>query len=126
MKFRFHSVFNSKERLSLVVLMAVLVASQGCSTHQVRTPNSDPLQQTYQSASPQAYFWGLVLSPQVVTASCADGVNDVVVKRTYLHDLASVITLGIWMPSEVEFRCRAPRGDGGRFPEAPRSRSSGS
>ena len=112
-------------RLPAVVLIAGL-AAQGCATHQVRTPDSDRLTETYQTASPQAYFWGLILSPQVVTADCAGGLNDVVVKRTFLHDLASVLTLGIWMPSEVEFRCRAPRGDGSTFPEAPANPRRGS
>ncbi len=105
-----------KKRLPLVVFLASLAAAQGCATHQVRMPDSDPLEKTYQRAAPQAFFWGLVLSPQVITAKCGDGLNDVVLKRNFLHDLASVLTLGIWMPTEIEFRCRAPRGDRGSFP----------
>ena len=108
-----------KKRLALVVLLASLAAAQGCATYQVRTPDSEPLEKTYQREAPQALFWGLVLSPQVITAKCDGGLNDVVLKRNFLHDLASVLTLGIWMPTEVEFRCRAPHGDGGSFPEAP-------
>jgi len=58
-------------------------------------------------------------SDQVVTADCENGLNDVVMKPNFLHSLATVVTLGIWMPAAVEFRCRAPHGDGGSFPEAP-------
>ena len=115
-----------RRRLPGIVLLASLAAAQGCATHQVRAPNSDPLEKTYQRESPQAFFWGLVLSPQVVTAKCGGGLNDVILKRNFLHDLASVLTLGIWMPTEVEFRCRAPRGDGGSFPEAPNTPPRGS
>ncbi|MCG8694562.1 MAG: Bor family protein [Minwuiales bacterium] len=107
-----------RRRLLPVLLLAGVMAVQGCATYQVRTPDSDPLEQTYQSEAPQAFFWGLVQDPQVVSADCDGGLNDVVLKRTYLHDLASVLTLGIWMPTAVEYRCRAPRGDGGSFPEA--------
>ena len=103
--------------------MASLAAAQGCASYQVRTPDSDPLEQTYESEAPQAFFWGSVLKPQVVTAECESGLNDVVLKRNFLHDLASVLTLGIWMPTAVEYRCRAPHGDGGSFPEAPEDSS---
>lgn len=120
------SIAILRMRLSSIVLLASLAAAQGCATHQVRTPNSDPLEKTYQRESPQAFFWGLVLSPQVVTAKCDGGLNDVILKRNYLHDLASVLTLGIWMPTEVEFRCRAPSGVGGSFPEAPNTPRRGS
>jgi hypothetical protein len=116
-----------KKRLPLIVLLAGLAVAQGCASYQVRTPDSDTLDVTYQSESPDALFWGLVLKPQVVTAKCGgSGINDVVVKRNFLHDLASVLTLGIWMPTAVEFRCRAPHGDGGSFPEAPKNPPRGS
>jgi hypothetical protein len=55
-----------------------------------------------------AYFWGNVLDPQVVAADCQDGVDDLVVQRTEQQKLISVLTLGIWMPSEVRYRCKAP------------------
>lgn len=119
MQSRIRPIASLRKRLPLVVVLASLAAAQGCATYQVRTPDSDPLEQSYESEAPQAYAWGLVLSPQVVTADCDDGLNDVVLKRNFLHDLASVLTLGIWMPTKVEFRCRAPQGDGGSFPEAP-------
>lgn len=102
-----------------IVLLAAMLALSACASHQVRTPDSDPLEQTYESRTVHAYFWGSVLSPQVVAADCENGLNDVVVKDSFLHDLAGVLTLGLWMPGEVEYRCRAPSGDGGAFPEAP-------
>ena len=115
-----------KKRLPLVVLLASLAAAPGCADYRVRTPDSDPLEQTYQREEPSAFFWGLVLSPQVVAADCENGLNDVVVKRAFIHDLVSVLTLGIVMPTAVECRCRAPHGDGGDFPEAPENPPSGS
>ena len=100
-----------------VLLLAALLA--GCASHQVRTPDSDPLEQTYESRMVHAYLWGAILDPQVVAADCDDGLNDVIVEDNFLYDLAGVLTLGIWMPGEVRYRCRAPAGDLGDFPEAP-------
>lgn len=119
MKSRVCPIAMLKKRLPIVVLLAALAAAPGCASHQVRLPDSDPLEKTYQSEAPQAFLWGLVLKPQVVTADCENGLNDVVMKPNFLHSLATVVTLGIWMPAAVEFRCRAPHGDGGSFPEAP-------
>ncbi len=114
------------KRLPLVVLLASLAAAQGCANYQVRTPDSDPLEETYQREQAGALFWGLVLDPQVISANCENGLNDVIVKRAFINDLVSVLTLGIVMPTEVEFRCRAPHGDGGSFPEAPKDPPPGS
>ena len=100
-----------------VLLVAAVLA--GCASHQVRTPDSDPLEQTYESRMVHAYLWGAILDPQVVAADCDDGLNDVIVEDNFLYDLAGVVTLGLWMPGEVRYRCRAPAGDLGDFPEAP-------
>lgn len=118
MKLPSHPVGLCRRRLSAsVLLLAVILA--GCASHQVRTPDSDPLEQTYESRMVHAYFWGAVLDPQVVAADCEDGLNDVIVEDNFLYDLAGVLTLGIWMPGEVRYRCHAPAGDLGGFPEAP-------
>ncbi len=102
-----------------IAFIAALLVVSGCAEQQLRTADSDPLEETYQTQEFHAFFWGAVLSPQVAEADCEDGLNDVVVKDSFFHGLASVITLGIWMPSQVEYRCRAPAGDGSAFPEAP-------
>ena len=120
MKARICPIAVLRRRLPLVILMAGLAAAQGCAEYQVRTPDSKPKVKTYIVETPHAYLWGLWSSPQVIAAKCGDdALNDVVIKRNFLHDLASVLTLGIWMPAEVQFRCRASRSDGGSFPEAP-------
>jgi len=126
METSFRALDVLKRWLPLVVLLASLAAAQGCANYQVRTPDSDPLEETYQREQAGALFWGLVLDPQVISANCENGLNDVIVKRSFMNDLVSVLTLGIVMPTEVEYRCRAPHGDGGSFPEAPESKSPGS
>jgi Bor protein len=91
-----------------------VLALQGCAEYRVSVPDSDPIQlegqeSEYVARTVDAYFWGSVLEPQVVAADCeGEGINDVVVQRTGQQDLISVLTLGIWMPSDVRYRCNAP------------------
>ncbi len=105
----------------LPVMAGVLILS-GCADYHLTVPSSDPFtprgQDTpYKTYSANAYFWGLVLDPQVLSADCeGQGINDVFVKRNFGQDLASVLTLGIWMPAEVSYQCHAPPTTGGTIP----------
>ena len=94
--------------------MAALLALSGCANFQISVPDSDPVQikgqvAEYQKKTMHSFFWGLVLDPKVLAAEChGQGINDVVILRTYAHDLAGVLTWGFWMPTQVRFRCKAP------------------
>ena len=98
---------------------AGLLMLSGCADYHLTVPDSDPFtprgQDTaYKTYSANAYLWGLVLDPQVLPADCeGQGINDVFVKRNFGQDLASVLTLGIWMPAEVSYQCHAPPTTGG-------------
>ena len=39
--------------------------------------------------------------------------------KTFGQDLAGVLTLGMWMPVDVRFRCKAPPTTGGVIPVPP-------
>ena len=94
--------------------MAGLLILPGCASFQITIPDSDPIKpkgytEGYLKKTMHAFFWGLVLDPQVLSAECnGQGINDVIIYRTLAHDFAGVITLGIWMPTEVYYRCKAP------------------
>jgi hypothetical protein len=110
-----------RDRVVVLVFAASLACVSGCATYRVTIPDSDPQIQTYRGAPMHAYVWGTWYAPEVLAADCqGEGINDVVIKRSYLQDLASVFTLGLWSPVNVEFRCKAPRGDIGGFPAPPR------
>ena len=110
-------------------IASLLLVLPGCASFQVTVPDSDPIQpegqaSEYQEKTLHAYFWGLVLDPQVFAAEChGQGINDVVVYRTFAHDLAGVMSLGLWMPTEVRFRCKAPPTRGGVLPVPPKRRN---
>jgi hypothetical protein len=119
---RILSSVRSVKRVSAIgTLILALFCMQGCADYQVRMPDSDPINEQYQSATMNAYVWGMWYDPQVLMARCESrALNDVVLKRNYLHDLAGVFTFGLWMPTKVDYRCKAPAADIGSFPEAPR------
>lgn len=104
-------------------LLAGVLALQACAEYRVSVPDSDPIQlegqeSEYVERTMDAYLWGGILDPQVVAADCqGEGINDIVVHRTWQQDLISVLTLGIWMPADVRYRCKAPPTSGSVFPE---------
>jgi hypothetical protein len=111
--------------LRCLAVMVGLLALPGCAQYHLTIPSSDANQpegqaSEYQTETMNAYAWGLMLDPQVVGADkCTDGINDVFVDRNFGQDLASVVTLGLWMPAEVRYRCKAPGTRGGVFPVQP-------
>ena len=96
-----------KQVFTFLILITSLAIAQGCAEYQVRVPSEHPADINYQGGTMNAWFWGKWNSPQVMAAEECDitGINDVLIKRNYLNDLISVITLGIYMPIEVNFRC---------------------
>ena len=109
-------------RLMRGALLVVLLAVQACAQYQITVPDSDPIrlegqEGEYVERTVNAYLWGSILDPQLVAAEChGEGINDVVVDRSYFQDLTGVLTLGIWMPFDVRFRCKAPPTSGSVFP----------
>ena len=105
-----------------LVIAGLLMASQGCAEYRISVPDSDPIQLEgqdgpYVERTMNAYLWGNILDPQLLAADCAgEGINDVVVDRAFYQDLISVLTLGIWMPFDVRYRCKAPPTSGSAFP----------
>ena len=108
MKNNTSSIAFLKQAFPVLVLLAGLAFAQGCAEYHVRIPSSHPSDINYKGGTMKAYFWGNWYDPQVMTAECqTEGINDVLIKRNYLHDLASVFTFGIFMPIEVNFRCES-------------------
>jgi len=106
-----------KGRVAAMAAVAVFVL-QGCANYQTRIADGKPLHQQYEGTMMNAYAWGSWVSPEILSAEdCKQGIYDVVVEDNYFYSLASVVTLGLWMPLDVSFRCKAPGAvDGGVVP----------
>ncbi len=111
------TLIRSLGTVRAVAALAGLLVLSGCAEYHLTIPSSDPAPGEYRQ-SMNAYVWGLVLDPQVVGAeNCQDGINDVFVDRNFGQDLASVLTLGLWMPAEVRYHCKAQGTRGDSIPD---------
>ena len=104
---RFSSIALQNPIFLICALITSLTFVQGCAEYQVRIP-SEHVPDDYKGQTMKAWWWGNWNDPEVLAAECGtEGINDVVIKRKYYHDLASVFSLGIIMPIEVTFRCES-------------------
>lgn len=119
MKYKVPLMPNRKPFPGMLLVLALVFAG-GCATYRVETLDTDP-EIKYRGGTIHSLAWGTWYSPHLIAAEChGRGINDVRVNRNLLHDLASVLTLGFWMPAEIELRCRAPSIDAGEFPGEPK------
>jgi hypothetical protein len=105
-----------------IILLASAVfalAAAGCSTTTVSVPNPDPVTEYREhNTTAHTFFWGLVQDPQtVVAANCeSNSLDNVRVSTNYGFALVTVLSLGIWSPLEVNWRCaEAPDSGSGKF-----------
>jgi len=111
-----HVVAAFSKRTLLAVskktLLAVscLVMMQGCYHARIQTANFDP-STTYESKTVHTMFWGLV-QEDIVAANCdalqVKGLDEVRVTTNYGYALITVLTLGIWCPTQIEWKCAKP------------------
>ncbi len=99
-------ISNRARRAGLLVLALSLCAtSTGCFTYAVRSEHAKVA--PYQSKTLHAYLWNLIENdPAVVAKNCGDGALSMVrAKTTYLYMLVCIVTIGGWVPMELEWRC---------------------
>lgn len=97
-----------------MLLLAGLLCCSGCYSYRVAThaqPSTDKVQISHAKA--YSLFWGLINKPQVITTPNCDalkinGVSEVSVKTNLGNTLLTVVTLGIYCPVRVEWKCSKP------------------
>ena len=105
-----HSTMQAAKKLqrpaqnSLRALIITLSVLTGCYHYRVAVP--DPSVATeYQRRTTHALFWGLV-QENITAADClSNSINGVRVTTNLGYALLALVTLGIWMPMEIEWRC---------------------
>ena len=103
-------------RIAAPLLIFFLV--QSCYHYRVSTSNFDP-STGYNKKTVHSLFWGL--AQENVTATDCDSlkinsVDEVRITTNFGYALITVVTLGIWCPMEVEWKCAKPCPREGEIP----------
>ena len=99
-------------------VLAVALLSSGCVTHQLIVANPNPTDDRPAAIDSNGFGFGAVQRRNV--AECDTNlIDEVRIRQTFAQALATVLTLGAWMPTRIEYRCaKVPSttgviGDGG-------------
>ncbi len=106
-------MFHFRPLLLIYILLAAVLLS-GCYGYRVDVLNPDPVTEP-ESQIAHSLFWGLIQDPQYVVAkNChSNAINDVYISSNYAYAFVTVLSLGLWAPVEVEWRCAAQTTDDG-------------
>ena len=94
----------------LIGVLALLLNS--CYTYKVAT-KAQAGTEASNTITANAFFWGLVQKPAVIHTTLCDslevnGMAEVTVKTNLGYALITVITLGIWCPVKLQWKCSKP------------------
>ena len=88
----------------MVCLVLAALLSSGCVTHQLIVANPNPTDDRPAAIDSNGFGFGAVQRRNV--ADCDTNlIDEVRVRQTFAQALATVLTLGIWMPTQIEYRC---------------------
>lgn len=67
----------------------------------------------FQTRTAHSFFWGLVQNPKEISTPICDslnvnGVAVVQIQSNFGYSLITVLTLGIWSPMKVQWKCSKP------------------
>src|SRR3989454_5364405 len=95
----------SMKRLSQLVVLTSLVALAGCFHATIETgltPSTTVIDKSWASG----WLWGLVPPSAIQTASkCTQGVAKVETQRSFLNQVVSALTGGIYSPMAIKVTC---------------------
>ena len=87
-----------------IALVAALLLTSGCVTHQLIVANPNPTDDQPPAIASNGFGFGAVQRRNV--AECDTNlIDEVRVRQTFGQALATVLTLGLWMPTRIEYRC---------------------
>lgn len=100
------------KQIRSVSLVALLFFFNSCYSYRVAT-QAQAGTETSGTITAHALFWGLVKKPvEIHTPTCdslgVNGVAEVTMKTNLGYALITVVTLGIWSPMKVEWKCSKP------------------
>lgn len=97
---------------SFTLFLALLtVLTSSCYTARIETHAQAGSEVSKQNVN--FFFWGALQSPKRITTPLCDslgsnGVTEVTVRNNFGYSLITVVTLGIWSPARLEWKCSKP------------------
>lgn len=95
-----------RSTLCLLLVTGAIVAGSGCYHTRVFTTGQPATAYTQQTV--HALFWGLVqqnVEPPTTNNCVSNSMQEVRVTTNFGYAVLTVVTLGIWAPMEIEWRC---------------------
>jgi|GraSoiStandDraft_12_1057312.scaffolds.fasta_scaffold1080552_1 Bor protein len=92
--------------LRTTLLTAAIVVAAGCYHTRVFTNGQPATEYTQKTA--HSLFWGLVqqdVKPPITNNCVSNAMQEVRVTTNFGYAFLTVVTLGIWSPMEIEWRC---------------------
>ncbi len=100
--------------IPIITLLTVCLFFTGCYGYRVDVLQTDPITEP-ESTTAHSLFWGLIQNPQYILAdNChSNALNDIYITTNYSYAFVTVVSLGIWAPIDIEWRCaEKPKADG--------------
>jgi hypothetical protein len=94
-------------RCRCLALAGALAVLPGCYAYHVTPQYADAVQRDPDGATMHSLFWGLAQSATRTPDCKGNGVTSVAARTNLGYALLSVVTLGIWVPLELEWSCAA-------------------
>ena len=113
----------TKLSVANIALALMLSLNQGCYHYRVSSANFDP-STSYTKKTVHSYLWGSVQKRtngiDVVAANCdslkINKLDEVRVTTNFGYAVITVVTLGIWCPVQIEWKCAKPCARVGTIP----------
>ena len=108
--------------IRIVIFISLMSMTQGCYHYRVSSAHFDP-STSYNQKTVHSFFWGLVQPGEngisVVANNCDSlnihSIDEVRISTNFGYALLTVVTLGIWSPMTVEWKCAKPCGHEGEI-----------
>jgi hypothetical protein len=101
-----------------IAVLILALAQPACYRNAVVVPRPDPVTE-WRGQTVHSLFWGLIKSRDLTAQDCAPSNGLDIARNTsnFGFALITVVTLGIWSPTRLEWRCaRLPSGGNGDMP----------